>query len=193
MTVFRQNFRDKTTSNLAEAPAQAVTVIGSKTRATATKTRPADTNAYAAKDAISESTSVGTVWTFTDMARVVGGSGYIVKASILTDQTTNTEGFRLHLFNAAPTAINDNSPCTAPLYANASSYVGTLQFPACVTEGTGATAAYASSTPNTPSANLPMSFGTNADANLYGILETPTGFTPASAQQFKIILAAEVD
>lgn len=166
---------------------------GAKTRSTVAKTRPSDTAPYAAKDAISESTSAGTVWTFTGMSRVAGLGGYIVKASLLTDQTTNTEGFRLHLFNAAPTAINDNAPCTAPLYADASSYVGTIQFPACAVEGTGATAAYANATPNTASANMPMSFGTSGSTSIFGILETPTGFTPANGQKFTIILAAEVD
>lgn len=36
-------------------------------------------------------------------------------------------------------------------------------------------------------------FVCNADANLYGILEAVIGFTPASAQQFTLILMAEVD
>lgn len=172
---------------------QRVASGGAKTRVSVEKTRPADTNAYAAKDAISESTSAGTVWTFTSIARAAGGSGYIVKANLQTDQTTNTESFRLHLFNAAPTAINDNVACSAPLYANASSYVGTIDFPAARVEGTGATAAYANATTNTSGCLLPLAFVTAADANLYALLETPTGFTPASAQKITITLSAEVD
>ena len=173
--------------------AQPVPTKGAKTSVSATNARPADANAYSAKDAIAEATSGATVWTFSNVARVAGGGGYIVKAQILTDQTTNTETFRLHLFNAAPTALQDNAQCTAPLFANASSYIGTINFPACKTEGTGATAAYANLTPNTSSGDVPMAFVTNADANLYGLLETPNGFTPASAQNFTIILTAEKD
>ena len=75
-----------------------------------TKTRPADTNAYAAKDVINESTTAGTVWTFASAARANGLSGDVIGAILLTDQGTNTASYRLHLYTVAPTAINDNSP-----------------------------------------------------------------------------------
>lgn len=166
---------------------------GAKVSVSVEKTRPADTNAYGAKDAISESTSAGTVWLFSNMARSAGLGGYIVKARLQTDQTTNTEAFRLHLYNTAPTAINDNAVCTAPLYADAGKYIGTIDFPACKTEGTGATAAYANATTNTTSSGLPLEFITSGDAHLRGILETPAGFTPASGQKITITLDAEQD
>ncbi len=166
---------------------------GKKVTVLVAKTRPSDTNAYAAKDTIDVSTSAPTGWTFASMARATGGSGYITKAQIFTDQTTNTETFRLHLFNVQPTAINDNAACTSPLYAGLAGYVGTIDFPACRVEGSGATAAYANATPNTASSLLPLAFVTGADANLYGLLETPTGFTPASGQKFTIILTSEQD
>ena len=168
-------------------------VGGAGVRVSASKTRPADTNAYAAKDAISDSTSAPTGWSWASLARKTGGSGYIVKAVLGTSQTTNTETFRLHLFNAAPTAINDNSACSAPLNTNLASYVGTINFPAAKSEGTGADTAYANITPNTPGGDLPLKFVCAADANLYGLLETPNGFTPASAQTFTIALVAEQD
>jgi hypothetical protein len=170
-----------------------VPVGGTKARVTATITRPADTTAYTAKDAISSSTSAPATLQFSNMARKTGGSGYIVKAMIGTSQTTNTESFRLHLYNAAPTAINDNAACSAPLNANLSSYIGTLNFPAAKVEGTGADTAYANITPNTPGGDVPLSFVCAADANLYGLLESPNGYTPASAQTFSITLAAEQD
>jgi len=178
--------------NAAGAVDRAV-VGGAKTRVSAAFTRPADTTAYTAKDTVANATSGAVVMTFTGVARITGGSGYIVKASILTSQTTNTEQYRLHLYNGSPTALQDNAACTAPLYADAASYVGSITFPACAVEGTGATAAYANATPNSSGANLPMAFVCNADANLYGILEATVGFTPASAQTFTVILASEVD
>lgn len=168
-------------------------VGGTKAIVSASKTRPGDTTAYTAKDAIAESTSAPTVWTFTGMARTLGLGGYITRATLSTDQTTCSETFRLHLFNAAPTALNDNAACTAPLYAAGTAYVGTINFPAAKTEGTGATAAYANVTPNTPSGDLPLEYVTAADANLYGLLETPNGFTPANGQKFTIIFAVEQD
>lgn len=142
-------------------------------------------------------TSGGTVarlLRFPNVGRLVGASGYVVKATLLTDQTTNVETFRLHLFHTPPAAILDNAQCSAPLYADAAKYAGTIQFVACSTEGTGATSAYSNMTPNTPSSNLPLAFVcAAADRDLFGILECPLGFTPASGQQVLIKLSVEQD
>lgn len=153
----------------------------------ASKQRPNDTTAYTAKDAIAESTSVATVWTFANAARVAGGSGKVVGANLLTDQAANTSAYKLHLYSVAPTALQDNSPCTAPLYADAAKYVGTIVFPAAGTEGAGATAAYSNLTQFTTGGNLPLPFKA-VDANLYALLETVGGFTPAMQQNFTVQL-----
>jgi len=178
---------------MGTVPGHALEVGGRKLRVSTEVTRPANTTAYTAKDAIADAASGALVWTFTGVARGIGGGGYIVLANIGTNQTTNTETFKLHLFNAAPTALQDNAACTAPLYADLSKYVGTITFPACAVEGTGATMAYANATPNDSGTKLPMAYLCGADANLYGLLETPNGFTPASGQKFTIILVTEPD
>ena len=49
-------------------------------------TRPADTTAYAANDAIADSTSAPTLLSFADCANANGGQGYIVKTRLLTNQ-----------------------------------------------------------------------------------------------------------
>lgn len=168
-------------------------VGGHMHRVSAEVTRPADTTAYTAKDAIANATSGALVMTFTGVARTTAGQGYVIKAIAMTNQTTNTETFKIHLFNAAPTALQDNAVCTAPLYANTSSYEGTITIPACTVEATGATAAYAVATPNDSGSKLPLSYVCAADANLYGILEAPTGFTPASGQKITIIFETDVN
>lgn len=152
-------------------------------------TRPADTTAYAALDAVSNSTSSPVVLTFENIARKVGGSGYITKAQLATNQKTNTARFRLHLFSAAPTAINDNSPYLT-LYANIASRVGVIDFPACATEDP-TNSTQATSQAMAGQANLPLPFVCGADANLYGLLETLDVFTPASGQQITIKLTAD--
>lgn len=152
----------------------------------ATLTRPADTTAYAAKDAISNSTSAPTYLTFANLARVSGGSGYIVKAQLMTNQSTNVAQYRLHLFNTAPTAINDNSPYTL-LWANRASRVGYIDFGAAATEGSGSDAA------NSQNDTARLHFVTSGSASLFGILETLSAFTPASDQVFYIALSAEQD
>jgi len=150
----------------------------------ATFARPADTTAYAAKDAVSNSTSSPTVLTFTGMARVSGGGGKIRVARLLTDQSTNTSLFRLHLFRTAPTAINDNAAYTL-LWANRANRIGFIDFAALQTEGSGSDAAaginrYAD-----------LEFVTSGSANLFGMLEVLGAFTPTSGQNFYIELLAE--
>ena len=153
----------------------------------ATFARPNDTTAYAAKDAVSDSTSSPTVLTFTNIARVNAGTGYITKARIVTDQATNVARFRLHLFNVAPTAINDNAAHTL-LWANRASRLGYVDFDGCQTEGTGSDCA------NTVNSTVRLHFAAAAGTRtLYGLLETRDAFTPAALQNLYIELSAELD
>lgn len=149
----------------------------------ATFTRPSDTTAYAAKDAVSNSTSSPTILTFTSMARISGGSGYITKARLYTNQSTNVSLFRLHLYNSSITAINDNAAFTI-LDTNAATHVGAIDFPVLQTEGSGSDVAYG------VNSSIYIPFVTSGSANLFGLLEVLTAFTPASAQTFKIYLSA---
>jgi hypothetical protein len=162
------------------------------TTATATITRPANTTAYAALDAISDSTSTPTCITFANMAPEVGsngGSGYIVKARMLTNQSTFTGRIRLHIYSTAPTAINDNSPFTL-LWANRANRIGFITFPAAATEGTGSDSANAIAAPGT--GNIALAFKcANGDQSLYALAETLDGFTPTSGQIFFFELQAD--
>lgn len=149
-----------------------------------TYTRPADTTAYAALDSVSDSTSAPNVITFTGILRNVIGTGYITKAKLTTSQSTNTARFRLHLWNAAVSAINDNAAWTL-LIANVATYQGFIDFGPCGTEGSGSDMARAINV----SGALPVVGG--ATANLFGLLETLDAFTPASAQTFRIELTLD--
>jgi hypothetical protein len=155
-------------------------------------TRPADTTAYSALDTVSDSTSAPTVMEFTGMARANGGTGTIVKARLVTDQSTNAARFRVHLFHTSPTAINDNSPFTF-LAADRNKRVGTIDFPAMATEGTGSDGASAMR-PSADGAYAPPNLWYKCaaeDTKLYGILETLDAFTPASGQLFWVELGAD--
>ena len=165
-------------------------VASNSVLSSATVTRPADTTPYAAKDVIS--TAVGAVIEFSGMARANGGTGTIVKARLMTNQSTNTAQYRLHLFHTTPTAIADNAQY-AMLDANKANRVGMIDFPATATEGTGSDAAATmrpSSDGSYPPPNLWYKCAA-ADTKLYGILETITAFTPASAGTFFIELGAD--
>lgn len=162
-----------------------IEVIRPSVRASVEFTRPADTIAYSIKDAISNSTTAPTVLTFSGMGRALGSAGYINRIQILTTQVTCTAQLRLHLFNAAPTALADNSPYTT-LWARRGSRVGTIDFPALSTQGAGSDAS------KTQWIDIPVFYVcAAADNALYGMLSSLTAFTPDSGQMFYIALSAE--
>lgn len=151
----------------------------------ATFARPADTTAYAANDAVANSTSAPTILTFTNCARKIGLGGLITKATLATDQAACVAAFRLHLFTTVVSAINDNAAWTQ-LWANRASYVGYIDFPPLSTEGGSNTAAFAQMT------SAPLTFNADtSDMSLYGMLETRTVFTPANAQNFFVSISVE--
>lgn len=148
----------------------------------ATITRPSGTPTYAINSVISNSASAPVVMTFAGVGRIAQGSVSLTKARFTTDQSANTTQFRLWLFNAAPTAINDTSPFTV-LYADADKRIGYIDFPACATEGSGSDCAYAMWK------DIPIDFRcASASTTIYGILETKTAFTAAAGQNFHIAL-----
>jgi hypothetical protein len=172
-------------STLAASEAHIGEVGGNTAVVQAEFTRPADTTAYTAKDAVANSTSAPMVLTFANLARVTGGSGYITKARLMTNQSTNATRFRLHLYHTAPTAINDNAAWTL-LWANRANRVGFIDFDSLQTEGSGSDAANALN--STVRLAFKCAVGSRA---LYGLLETLGAFTPASGQVFFLELSAE--
>jgi hypothetical protein len=143
------------------------------------KTRPADTNAYAANDAIAESASAGTVWTFA-VALASGGTGIIYQATIATDDATGVARLELDLYAATPTAINDNAEATR-LYVDQANYLGTISFPALAKKTTNSTQAEAV-------AQVQMPFKASGSVNLFGILRTLDAFTPVSGKKYRVNL-----
>lgn len=165
-----------------------VALIGSQFVVPYTFSRPADTTAYAALDVVSNSTSSPIILSWAAINRVSGASGYFVKARIVTDQVACVARFKLHLFSATLTPLNDNAPYTL-LYANNAIKIGALTFPAMATEGSGSTGAAAQLSPG-DYGGLPMA-ATPAAQTIYGMLETLDAFTPASGQGFFIELTMD--
>jgi hypothetical protein len=151
-------------------------------------TRPADTDAYAANDVISNSTTAPAVITFENCGADNEGSGYITKARLFTNSATAMLGaqIRLHLYHTAPTAVNDNAAFTL-LYANAVNRVGYIDFPALETGGTGSDAAAAIWF------DLPIPFRcARGSRALYGVaVVKAAGVAPASGQKLKFFLGIE--
>ena len=111
-----------------------VSLVAISKRVSVSFTRPADTTAYTAGDAMGNSTSSALIMDFANSARVSGGTGIITKARLVkSSNTTTNAAFRLWLFASSPTGANDNA-AFALTYASASSRLGYIDFPAFVTE-----------------------------------------------------------
>lgn len=148
-------------------------------------TRPADTTAYAALDAVTSNSGSGVVsFTFTDIARVNSGSGYITKARLVTDQSANVAQFRLWLFNATPGTLQNDNAAYLIKYADKLTRLGYIDFPAMSTEA-GSDCAQALAD------NIRLAFTADSSGDLVGILQTRTAFTPASGQKIYCVLTAE--
>lgn len=159
-----------------------ISAVGLQVITTASFTRPADTTAYAAQDVVSNSTSVPSVLTFSNAARVNGGTGLILSARHLKNSTTTTGAtYRLHLYTAAPSAINDNNPFTL-LYANRAIRIGFIDFNH-QTGGTGSDSTNALTT----FVNLPFVCDA-VSTSLFGILTVTSAYTPTSGEQHFIEL-----
>lgn len=168
-------------------------VGGRLKRSSAEFTRPADTTAYVARDVVSNSTGGTTLMQF-DLARVAGGSGYISKARLVTNNKTPTPRLRLWLYTISnPTVAADNAPFTL-LWSNRANRIGYIDFPALASEDpTNSDSASSIATSGT-AFTVPLAFICAAnDTKLYGILETLDGFPPASSQQFFVELTADLN
>jgi hypothetical protein len=94
-----------------------------------TITRPADTTAYAAGDAMTDSTSAPTVASITNAARNSGWSGVITSAKLIDSGAPATAGeFEVWIFDTTFTADNDNSAFT-PTDAECLTVVRIIPFP----------------------------------------------------------------
>jgi hypothetical protein len=151
----------------------------------ATFTRPADTNAYTANDAVANDTGAATLIDFGEVVDNVGDGGYITKAWLYTNQSTNTARFRLWLFvTDAFGTPNDNASGLINL-VRAAGTMGYIDFPACAA-GSGVAFAF--------TYGSPLNFQTQVAANtkhLFGYLQTLDAFTPVSGQLFGILLGIE--
>lgn len=151
-------------------------------------TRPSNTTPYTANGTVSDSVSATTPLVLAGMARVNGGSGYITKVSLWTNQAANTARFKVHFYTATTGTITitaDGAAYTL-LWANRAYKVGSLLLPAMTTEGAGSDAARA----NNITDRLPFVCA-NGSTTLYAVLETLDAFTPTSGQLFYLSVGAE--
>lgn len=155
------------------------------TRVSVTLTRPNDTTAYAAGDAVTDSTSAPTVLTFSSAARAAGKTGDIVRALMVDSANVATKGsFELWLFNASVTPDNDNAVFT-PTDAELATCIGvipfTLSYIGDATSGAGGNAIYIGTL------SEPIKF-TSASGNLFGLVVVRNAYTPVAQEAFTFML-----
>lgn len=136
-------------------------------------TRPADTTAYTALDVLGESPAANLV--FTDVGSVAGGHVIIMDVSFRQDVDaipSGQDGFRLHLFDAAPTAIADNAAFNL-IAADRTKYLGSIDLESSLDLG---------DTLWSRSNNINFKCKlASASTTLYGVLQTIAGFTPSAS------------
>ena len=134
-------------------------------------TRPADTTAYTAGDAVGGTIALTGV-------TAPGTCAFLLGASIQTDRSASTAVYRAHFYSSAPVAFTDNNAVIAPRQAERESYLGNVTFPAMAGVGTGAEAFCRLAQTSAPFP-LPLSGG-----DLYVVMEVTDADTPASEQKF---------
>lgn len=148
-----------------------ITVGGTTSLVLASYTRQGNTTTYATGQALSDSASSPTALSFSNCARVSGGSGVILNAMLVDESAPGTRGsFELWVFDTSPTATNDLATF-AVTNANAKTLVGIIPF----------TTSYTNST-NTlymgDKVNLPFKCSATT---LYGLVVVRNSYTPASS------------
>lgn len=156
-------------------------VVGFTTTVGTSFAKSAGVTAYPALDVVGPAVTANLV--FADIARVAGGSGYLTGLRLWTNQSTNVARYKVHLYHTAPTAIADNGVFTL-LWANRDKRIGSVTLPALATEGTGSDAASA----HDFTIRIPFKCVTR---DIFAIVETLDGFTPADGQLYYLELTAE--
>jgi len=133
-------------------------------------------------EVISEATSGGTDWDFD-----FGGTGYITKG-VITHNAAITPRLSLLLFTNPPIGeMDDAAANTSPISADVPYYLGRIDFPAMMYNGSGDASAIA--TPSTYG-NLPLAFDAPV---IYGILVQQDATSTFVAEALTIALTADME
>ena len=127
---------------------------------------------------------VAKLFKLTNIFRINGGSGYITKIRVITDNPLFVDQLKIHFYSLPVTAIADHAQFTL-LWANKTARLGACTLPALSTEGTGSDSSATIGTPGDGVSGLPL-FVQNGygDRDLYFRIETLGTGTPTSGQNF---------
>jgi len=150
-------------------------------------TRPSDTNAYAAGDAVGATAAGAAGSAILEFPNIgpAGGSILITSADLMIEVASLPSGMgsqRLHLYSSAPDAILDNAAWDLASSGDRSKYLGFIDIGTPVDIGS-------SLFVRASQVNFDLRLASGV-ASIFGILQTVAGYTPTSAAAFKIRLRA---
>jgi hypothetical protein len=151
---------------------------------TVSVTRPANIDAYAPGDTIG--TAVTSVLEF-DFSAIMPRPtifAYLVEVLVRTNHVTFLPRLRLHLYNAAPPAVADNAQLPL-LWADRAKRLGTIEFPALKTAGTGSDMVYGEWRDIPKRLHLPSQ-------KVWARTEILDAGTPASGQVLEYLMTLDV-
>ncbi len=139
--------------------------------------------AYDAGDVLCENATTGTCWVFS-----FGGTGYLTKAIVVSETTALTPPLIAYLYKDIPTGeLRDHAANTNPLKADTDIFIGSIEFPAMKSLGTGMSQAEVNAGDAT--GKLPKLFDT---PKIYVILASPDAFTQGAGKNMTLSLAADI-
>lgn len=159
-------------------------------------TRPSDTTAYAAGDAISDSTSAPTAFFIDSIARINAGAGLITNVLLIDSAAQSTKAdLELWLFGDSYTNNNDNA-AWAPSDTDMEKLIGIIKLGinpivGNATSGAGGNCMYQWNADPGRGA-LPFKCATGSK-KIYFALIVRNGYTPVSAEKFTIKLGVQQD
>ena len=142
-----------------------------------TKTRPANTTAYAENDVIADGTT--SLWTFEGLGKTTGATGLIVNAKLIMGRAVSTAlQAELFLFHTAVGSDADNAADTIT-DAELQTCIGSILFNNRRDTTTGSV--------YTTKPNIQFKCD-DGDQAIYGILLAKNAYVPESAEVFDIVL-----
>ena len=152
-------------------------------------TRPSDTTAYASGDVVCNSTSAPVIMTFTNCARVSGGTGILIGGALMSSANVATKlSGELWIFTATVSMDNDNAVFT-PTDTEMATLVGVIPFTTWYV-GDATSGAGGNAWSDASSISFPY---TCATTSLYGILIARNAYVPVSAEVFTSTLRLLLD
>jgi len=171
-----------------------VVSVGGASQSSVTKTRPSNTTAYAAGDVIGAADAVtpanagSAIWEFTDIGSA-GSNLLLTEAKFLIHVSSIPAGmssFRLHLYNAAPTAILDHAQWDL-VAGDRASYLGYIDIEQIVDVGSTLYVQTDKSLNATMPKQVKLADGVTS---LFGLLVTNSAYTPTSGAVKRLSLSA---